>query len=70
MTKKPQNSTGSTRPPLSDALQTLFDPANVAVVGASRTKGKLGQAVLELLQRNNYRGKIIPVNPSGGEIVG
>ncbi|MBV1864044.1 MAG: CoA-binding protein [Rhodobacteraceae bacterium] len=48
----------------------MFDPANVAVVGASRKKGKLGQAVLELLQRNNYGGRIIPVNPSGGEIEG
>jgi len=70
MPKTPSNSTDSTRPSLADALKTLFDPANVAVVGASRTKGKLGQAVLELLQRNNYRGKVIPVNPSGGEIEG
>lgn len=59
-----------TRPDIGTALDTLFDPATVAVVGASRKKGKLGQAVLELLQRNNYRGRIIPVNPSGGEIEG
>ncbi len=59
-----------TRPDMAGALATLFDPANVAVVGASRKKGKLGQAVLELLQRNNYGGRIIPVNPSGGEIEG
>ncbi|MBV1867546.1 MAG: acetate--CoA ligase family protein [Marinosulfonomonas sp.] len=70
MTETPPDSPQNTRPSLSDALHTLFDPKNVAVVGASRTKGKLGQALLELLKKNNYRGKVIPVNPSGGEIEG
>ena len=67
MSSDPAN---DTRADIATALDTLFDPATVAIVGASRKKGKLGQAVMELLQRNNYRGRIIPVNPSGGEIEG
>ena len=55
---------------VAQALDGLFDPGTIAVVGASRTKGKLGQAVLALLKSNGYRGRIIPVNPSGGEIEG
>ncbi len=58
------------RPEIGVSLATLFDPATVAIVGASSKKGKLGQAVVELLQRNNYAGRIIPVNPSGGVIEG
>lgn len=64
------NRSPGTRPPLRAALDGLLNPRNVAVVGASRTKGKLGHAVLELLKRNGYAGRIIPVNPSGGEIEG
>ena len=55
---------------VAQALDGLFDPGTIAVVGASRTRGKLGQAVLALLKSNGYRGRIIPVNPSGGEIEG
>ena len=58
------------RPTVADALDRLFDPRTIAVVGASRTKGKLGQAVMALLKSNGYSGTIIPVNPSGGEIEG
>lgn len=58
------------RSDLATALGVLFAPSSIAVVGASRTRGKLGQQVLELLQRNGYGGRIIPVNPAGGEIDG
>ena len=58
------------RPSVAEALDGLFNPRTIAVVGASRSKGKLGQAVMALLKSNGYCGKIIPVNPSGGEIEG
>ncbi|MGR3551989.1 acetate--CoA ligase family protein [Pseudooceanicola sp.] len=64
------NQPGDGRPSRAEALDVLFNPRSIAVVGASRTKGKLGQAVLALLKKNGYGGKIIPVNPSGGEIEG
>ena len=55
----------------SDAnLRPLFDPDSVAVIGASRKPGKLGHIVLSNLVGAGYRGKLFPVNPEGGEILG
>lgn len=51
-------------------LQALLYPKGVAVIGASRTPGKVGNAILSNLVKGGYTGKIIPVNPSGGEILG
>lgn len=51
-------------------IEALLNPTTVAVVGASRTPGKAGHSVLEGLISSGYRGKIIPVNPAGGEILG
>lgn len=50
-------------------LEKLFDPASVAVIGASRTKGKVGRAVLDNLLES-YSGRIIPINPKADEILG
>ncbi|MGM0771300.1 MAG: acetate--CoA ligase alpha subunit [Halobacteriota archaeon] len=50
-------------------LEKLFEPASVAVIGASRTKGKVGRAVLDNLI-GSYRGEIIPINPKADEILG
>jgi acetyltransferase len=55
----------------SDAsLRTLFDPDSIAVIGASRNPGKLGHIVLSNIVGAGYRGKLFPVNPAGGEILG
>lgn len=51
-------------------LSSLFDPRSIAVVGASRDPRKVGHAVLNNLIRFGYRGRILPVNPSGTEILG
>ncbi|WP_440953427.1 acetate--CoA ligase alpha subunit [Methanococcoides sp. FTZ1] len=50
-------------------LEKLFEPASVAVIGASRTKGKVGRAVLDNLIES-YKGEIIPINPKADEILG
>ncbi|NYT19470.1 MAG: CoA-binding protein, partial [Methanosarcinales archaeon] len=50
-------------------LEKLFEPTSVAVIGASRTKGKVGRAVLDNLIES-YRGEIIPINPKADEILG
>jgi len=50
-------------------LEKLFDPASVAVIGASRTEGKVGRAVLDNLLES-YSGRIIPINPKADEILG
>ncbi|MDP3260446.1 MAG: acetate--CoA ligase family protein [Thermodesulfovibrionales bacterium] len=51
-------------------LDSLFNPASIAVIGASRDPKKVGYAVLNNLIRFDYKGQIYPVNPSGEEILG
>ena len=48
----------------------LFEPDSVAIVGASAKPGKLGHTVISNLISGGYKGKIFPVNPVGGEIMG
>ena len=51
-------------------LDMFFNPRAVAVVGASRTPGKLGYAVLHNVVHHGYRGPIYPINPGTDEILG
>jgi acetyl coenzyme A synthetase (ADP forming)-like protein len=51
-------------------LEALFNPASIAVIGASRDHQKVGYAVLDNLKKYNFRGGLYPVNPAGGEILG
>jgi acetate---CoA ligase (ADP-forming) len=59
------------KPPVSnEALRALLDPRAVAVIGASRTPGKLGHAVVANLIHGGFTGRIFPINPAGGQIDG
>ena len=53
-------------------IDVLFTPQSIAVIGASATPGKLGNSVVKNLVESGYIdvGKIYPVNPKGGEILG
>ena len=51
-------------------LDALFDPRSIAVIGASADPKKVGYAVLNNLIRFKFPGRLTPVNPSGGEILG
>ncbi|BCO09185.1 acyl-CoA synthetase [Desulfolithobacter dissulfuricans] len=51
-------------------LEKLFAPGSVAVIGASRTPGKVGYDILKNLVESGFGGPIVPVNPAGGEILG
>ncbi len=51
-------------------LDFLFRPQSVAVIGASRTRGKVGHEVLSNLVAGGYGGRVIPVNPAADEILG
>ena len=51
-------------------LEYLLYPKTVAVLGASRTPGKVGYAVVTNLMKGGFEGEIVPVNPSGGELDG
>lgn len=51
-------------------LDLFFEPESVAIIGASSTPHKPGNDVLNNIQANGYEGRLFPVNPKGGEILG
>lgn len=51
-------------------LEAFFAPRVVAVVGASRTPGKVGHEVIEGLLTGGFEGRILPINPKAEEIEG
>jgi len=51
-------------------LAAFFAPRSVAVVGAGERPTSSGGAVLQNLRIARYGGKVIPVNPRGGEMFG
>ncbi len=53
-----------------NAIEYLLNPASIAVVGASERLTSSGGAVLRNLRVSGYSGRIVPVNPRGGEIDG
>lgn len=48
----------------------LFNPQNIALIGATNTKGKPGYAILKNLIDSKFKGKIFPINPKHSSILG
>jgi acetyltransferase len=51
-------------------LSPFFAPKSLAVVGAGERPTSSGGAVMQLLRRAGYGGRVVPVNPRGGDIFG
>ena len=51
-------------------LDSIFSPSAIAIVGASRHRGKIGYEVLHNLILNEYQGTVYPVNPKANSIHG
>jgi acyl-CoA synthetase (NDP forming) len=51
-------------------LTPFFAPRSIAVVGAGERATSSGGAIMQMLQRARYGGRVVPVNPRGGEIFG
>jgi acetate---CoA ligase (ADP-forming) len=51
-------------------LEPLFAPRSIAVVGASRTPGSVGNAIVRNLVFGGYTGVVYPVNPKAKSILG
>ncbi|MGE0659213.1 MAG: CoA-binding protein [Reyranellaceae bacterium] len=51
-------------------LDAFFAPRSVAVVGAGERATSSGGAVMQMLKIAGYAGRVVPVNPRGGEIFG
>jgi acetate---CoA ligase (ADP-forming) len=52
------------------SLESFFTPKSVAIVGASRQKGKVGYEILVNMIASGFEGKIFPVNRSTDEVEG
>ncbi|MBS3762262.1 MAG: acetate--CoA ligase family protein [Planctomycetes bacterium] len=50
-------------------LEKFFSPSSVAVVGASRTAGKVGHDVLQNLIESGFQGQLYPINPKADEVI-
>ncbi|MGO4330524.1 acetate--CoA ligase family protein [Cupriavidus sp. 2TAF22] len=51
-------------------MNRIMRPDAVAVIGASAEDGKIGNSVMKNLINGGYQGKIYPIHPKGGEIMG
>jgi acyl-CoA synthetase (NDP forming) len=51
-------------------LDHLFNPASVAIIGASNNTGKWGFLILMNMVLGGFKGKVYPVNPREKEILG
>lgn len=59
--------------PASDGLvplSALWSASTIAVIGATERVGAMGRLPVEYLQKYGYSGRVIPVNPKGGTILG
>jgi len=53
-----------------ESVRKLLHPRSVAVIGASRSRAKIGGALVANLQRAGFNGPVYPVNPAAGEVMG
>lgn len=51
-------------------IHYLFEPRSIAIIGASSVPTKIGYKILQNIVDVGYQGKIYPVNPKGGTILG
>lgn len=50
-------------------LNNFFKPNSIAIIGASRKRGKVGNVLVENLLHSKFKGKIYPVNPKAKKIL-
>lgn len=51
-------------------LDNFFNPKSIAIIGASRTPGKVGHDILKNIIQYGYDGTVYPINPDAPEILG
>lgn len=51
-------------------LDALFRPESIALIGATDREGTVGRTILTNLVNGPLKGKIFPVNPARGELLG
>jgi acyl-CoA synthetase (NDP forming) len=56
--------------PYDPALDALFDPKSIAVIGASSSPAKIGGLPISFLKQSGFEGSIYPINPKSEQIQG
>ncbi|TEB10314.1 succinyl-CoA synthetase subunit alpha [Pelotomaculum sp. FP] len=51
-------------------VNSFTNPKSLAVVGASKTPGKIGYSLVNNIKKSGFTGKIFPINPKEKEILG
>ncbi len=51
-------------------FESFFEPDSIAVIGASRTPGKVGHDIVRNLMDAGFEGPVYPVNPKADEVLG
>src|SRR5262249_54063439 len=52
------------------SIRPIFEPKTIAIIGASRRPGQLGNAIVRNLRQNGSRGALYAVNQKAAEIEG
>ncbi|MFD3688801.1 acetate--CoA ligase family protein [Nocardiopsis sp. NPDC058631] len=52
------------------AMNRVFKPRSIAVIGASNEAGKIGHSVIKNIVDGGYAGEVYPVNPKAPEVYG
>ncbi len=60
----------SSPPPLTFQMRELFEPASVAVIGASAEHNKVGNIILGNIIESGFQGPLYPINPRYQEVLG
>ena len=57
--------------PLPDSpLAALWSASSIAIIGATERMGAMGRLPIDYLLKYGYGGRILPVNPKGGTVMG
>ncbi|VVB66571.1 Acetate--CoA ligase [ADP-forming] I [Candidatus Gugararchaeum adminiculabundum] len=51
-------------------LDSVFNPKSIAIIGASREPGKIGNVIVKNFVDGSYKGKVFPINPKADQILG
>ncbi|MBV2365072.1 acetate--CoA ligase family protein [Streptomonospora nanhaiensis] len=59
-----------TREEILGAMERIFKPRAIAIIGASNEAGKIGNSVIRNIVDGGYAGHVYPINPKADEVYG
>ncbi|MEE2036557.1 acetate--CoA ligase family protein [Nocardiopsis sp. CT-R113] len=62
--------TAFSRDEILGAMNRVFKPRSIAIIGASNEAGKIGHSVIKNIVDGGYAGEVYPVNPKAPEVYG